>query len=928
MTLHEAIEKILLDSGRPLSIKVIADKINETGLYRRKDNKKIDTPQIQARIRQYHNLFDNINNQIFLASDSRWRDILKTYWYLADTLNGRYSISELQFIIAALFYFKRIHDLRDRNKIYSDKALRLSLPSRSSHSFQIERSSRVKDLDIMLEYLRINNKVNFEKELEINSIIGRLNTEYYTDEEFGNIYEYLLHFDSLDSSKSPISYTPKNLRELMIGLLRPIQHQSLYDPVSGTGGLLIEALHFTTGQINVKGSEINHRIALLSYMNFEMHGFLNPVIVAENCLEELEHNEKYDLIVGDLPLNGIGSSKEAYNLFYSRNIQPPNSSKGFSSIILFILSKLNENGRAVITVSESFLFKKGKEKEIRELLIAKDLIEAVVGLPYGALRPVTEAKAALIIINNKKRVALKSKIKFIQAKAVSSDKQSLELNSEEIISLLNEYEDKKNKDVQIVESKDLLKDANLLASAYDVEFYLAQKMLEEGSGRLLGDLVDIKSGIVIEKINTGKDGDIPFLKIEDLSKDILNLYLSDESINTRVYFNEKYSKYLVSSECLLVARIGDNLKPTYFKPTEKLESILVHNGVYVLLPRGKNIDLEYLYYQLNSSFVKEQVAKFRLGAVMPYISMSGLKQILIPYVDIKSQKDFVLSQKANIIAAERAKVEDKIKLLGYKEQKTQVESDIVRTLVHQLRPTLLNIDLEVKNLKRIIEKNALSNFKEFDDKVQLSDDPEIAALLNRPINYSINELLRKIENDALQLNDVLTTVNKVMSFKLTLQDMEEVELLEFFKDYLALKKMELNDKMSIDVTGEKVVAQINKASFRDLIDQLIINAQKHGFKDLKQGKGSNRIQFSFKSSKDRNVAIIDYYNNGRPFTLTEKEFISPFQKSQTSNGSGIGGNYIYRIVQAHNGELIIKEGQKTGFSLSIEIPLIQNLENE
>lgn len=927
MTLHEAIEKILFDSGRPLSISLITEKLNETTLYRRKDNKKVDAAQIHTTIRQYRNLFDNINNQIFLASDTQWRAILKAYWYLADTLRGLYSISELQFVIASLFYFKRIHDLKNRNKSYFEKSLRLTLPIRNNLVFQNEKSTKLKDVDVILEYLKIN-KVHFEGETEINSIIGKLNTEVYTDEEFGNIFEYILHFNSLDNSKSPISYTPKNLRELMVGLLSPQSSQTLYDPVCGTGGLLVEALHFTNGEIKIKGSEINYRIALLGFMNLEMHGFLNSQVVLENCLEELTHDEKFDLIIGDLPLSGLGISKEFHNLFYNWHIQPPTTNRGFSAIVLFILSKLNESGRAVITVSESFLFRKGKEKEIRELLIAEDVIEAVVGLPYGALKPVTEAKAALIILNKRKKPSLKKKIKFIQAKSIGSDKQSLELNNEETISLLRDTEAYKNKSLQIVDSMNLLKDANLLASAYDVEFYLGQKMLEEGSGKLLGELVDIKSGIIIEKTNTSKDGDTPFIKIEDLSKDILNVYLSEENINSRVYYSDKYSKYLISTECILVARIGDNLKPTYFKPSEKLRNILVHNGVYVLLPSSRNIDLEYLYYQLNSSFVKEQSGKLRLGAVMPYISTNGLKQILVPYVDINSQKDFVLSQKANIIAAERAKVEDKIKLLGYKEQKTQVESDIIRTLVHQLRPTLLNIDLEVKNLKRIVENNDLSELKEFQDEAELSDDPELEGLLNKHINYSMRELLKKIENDALQLNDVLTTVNKVMSFKLALQDMEEVELLNFFKEYIDLKKMEINNNISIEVAGEKVVAQINKASFRDLIDQLIINAQKHGFKDWRQNKTLNKIHFTIKTSKDRDVATIDYHNNGRAFTLTKKDFISPFQKSQTSNGSGIGGNYIYRIVQAHNGELVVKEGQKHGFSLSIEIPLTQNLENE
>lgn len=140
--------------------------------------------------------------------------------------------------------------------------------------------------------------------------------------------------------------------------------------------------------------------------------------------------------------------------------------------------------------------------------------------------------------------------------------------------------------------------------------------------------------------------------------------------------------------------------------------------------------------------------------------------------------------------------------------------------------------------------------------------------------------------------------------------------------------MDVNGRFVIEVTGDHCIAQINKVSFRDLIDQLLINAESHGFKDLISSGSHLKTQFHIKVSKDRNIAIIDYQNNGRLFTLSEKDFTSPFQKSQNSDGSGIGGNYIYRIVQAHNGKLMIKQGLKTGFSMTIELPLTQNKENE
>jgi hypothetical protein len=82
------------------------------------------------------------------------------------------------------------------------------------------------------------------------------------------------------------------------------------------------------------------------------------------------------------------------------------------------------------------------------------------------------------------------------------------------------------KNAQIVHIEDLRPDANLLAESYDAQFLLANTMLKEGKARFLADLVHIKAGINSEKSFIHKDGDIPLIKVEKLSKDILDSNLS------------------------------------------------------------------------------------------------------------------------------------------------------------------------------------------------------------------------------------------------------------------------------------------------------------------------------------------------------------------------------------------------------------------
>lgn len=921
MRLHETIEYILIKSGKPVSIHDLVKEINATGIYKRKDEKLLEANQVRARIRQYSDLFQNVNGHVFLTNDMFWKDLLKAYWYSVETLRGVLPIADLQFIIACTFYFKRIEQLKNKSNEYKERhsAIQFIGTQNYRHLHGIE-NTKLSYTNVLAEYMRVISKAKWTKENEIFLLTKNIETSNYDDRIFGDVFEYLVQLNSLDSSKSPITYTPNSLRELMVSLLEIKPETTILDPVSGTGGLIIEAQDFVNGRIKASSYEVNYRVALLNLMNQEMHGYFDTEIKSMSCFEDEDESIKFDYVIGDLPIEGVVSSQDYHYLSRKLGIDLTASSKGFAAILLFILSKLKFSGKAVVTVSESFLFKKGNELIVRKLLVENDLVESVIGLPNGALRPNNEAKAAILVLNINK--LHKHKINFIRAQTVASDRHGIDLNIEDIIQF--HTHSKENKEyVQVVDTDFLLKDYNLSAFAYDASYFFTKEMIEEGNGKLLGDLVEIKSGTGIEKQGISNDGDLPYIKIENLSTEILNIYLTQDQITTKVHFESKLSRYLISEECILVARIGENLKPTYFKPNTNLNSIFIHGGVYCITPKHNTINLEYLYYQLHSAYIKDQLKRIRLGAVMPYVSISGLKQLIIPYVDTRSQEEFVRTQKANIIASERSKIEEKIKLLGYKEEKVQAESDIVRTLVHQLRPTLLNIDLEVKKIRRIVEDNKINELRE--REVASEKDEEIAHLIVDAQNYSLSEIVNKLQHDTLQLNEALTTVNKVMNFKLTPKDMEVVDLLDFVKAYVDLKRIDINGKFQIEVRGEHFDATFNKNSFKELFDQLIINAQKHAFEN---NSPKNRILFSIKQNKERGIALIDYENNGRPFILSYKDFISPFVKDQLSNGSGIGGNYIHRIVQAHGGEITIKEKAKTGFALSIEIPINLKIENE
>ena len=70
MTLHEAIEKLLRQTGRPMTTQQIANELNKNGWYQKKDDSTIQAFQIHGRTRHYANIFDRGGSTVSLIGQS------------------------------------------------------------------------------------------------------------------------------------------------------------------------------------------------------------------------------------------------------------------------------------------------------------------------------------------------------------------------------------------------------------------------------------------------------------------------------------------------------------------------------------------------------------------------------------------------------------------------------------------------------------------------------------------------------------------------------------------------------------------------------------------------------------------------------------------------------------------------------------------
>jgi|GEM_PF-1015750 len=945
MTLHEAIYQTLIEADRPMTAREVAEVINSRSQYLRKDKATISTSQVMAQVSHAPQEFDYIQGEIILSQDFSWGEILRSYKYLQDLLRNLSRVDTGVLVVFLLFY-KRISDLSDLGNEYE-------LPSQARVNFLRNSLYHSRSFSIIdnlrhgVDYLgkqfydvsyffyqQLELISTFEKSLfyEIINSLSHFETGKLDNRKFGKIFEYLVQ-KSFSGTKGEYHFTPQPIAELFGNLVDLEGVSKVYDPCAGLGGLLTEINKQSRNEfIHYFASDLNARVSWLGSLNLILNGIKQFDYKNVDCLLD-PFDLKFDLIISDLPL--ISRVNDSIDLDFIRRLGLPNPSKksGMSALVLHALSKLRPGGKAFLTVPEGFLSGKGYAEVTRRFLIDNGLIEAVISLPPHALNPYTSVKVSILCLNSRGT----NQVKFIDGTKSFLAGTELGSRTSSVDDIIEAYK-WNNFDTRIstvIPSSAIRRNECLLSVDRYSEIYReVGRLLEEGNAQLLESVVAVRSGTstknIFEHLDDGSrlllsESQIQIIKAENLKKDILDVKITPQDVSNFVERDGSVERSILKEKCLLIARIGGNPKPTIFDPADFNKQVAINRGVYALVPhKSSQISAEYLYYQFYSPFIQQQLANLRIGATIPHISISNLAKLVIPVVDSVEQNKLVSAQRANLIQLEREKIDERLRMLGYEKEVADKESDIVRILVHQLRPTFLSLNSQVEVIMRVVEKNQLEDFREFSDGIPNFGDPELLALgiaPNQPANYSLKEICDKLLKDSKDINDKLTYVNKVMAFNLNKGDFQESGIKAFITN--RINEIRVNNPLPfrIEVSGEECSIEFNKESVGELVDQLVSNAQAHAFPD--SGHHNNLVRFNIKTNKNSPVVLIDYSNNGKDIKITLEQFTSPFQKSQGSKGSGIGGYYIKRIIEAHRGALFINDKHKRGFALTIELPYFQ-----
>lgn len=318
-------------------------------------------------------------------------------------------------------------------------------------------------LDGVLTHIDFNRRVGQSKlsDPKLRDLIQHFSKYRLRNEDFefpdllGAAYEYLMR-DFADSAgkKGGEFYTPRSVVRMMVRLAQPDEGMRIYDPCSGSGGMLILSKEYldehqrNSKNLRLYGQESNGGVWAISKMNMLLHGIADADLRNEDTLTSPEHREGGELMRFDRVITNPPFSQN-----YTRDAIPfperfrfgwcPESGK--KADLMFVqhmLAVLRDGGMVVTVMPHGVLFRGGDEKAIRTGILDHDMLDTVIGLGpnlfYG-----TGIPACILVLRapESKPVERRDRVLFINAdREYYEGRAQNELLPEHIEKIVSAYE--------------------------------------------------------------------------------------------------------------------------------------------------------------------------------------------------------------------------------------------------------------------------------------------------------------------------------------------------------------------------------------------------------------------------------------------------------------------------------------------------------
>ncbi|GAB2677512.1 type I restriction-modification system subunit M [Saccharopolyspora gloriosae] len=223
--------------------------------------------------------------------------------------------------------------------------------------------------------------------------IPRMHEDNMSHDVLGGAYEYLLkRFSDGAGTRAGQFFTPREVVNLIVTILKPENFESVYDPTCGSGGMLIAA----AGQLKARGGR-GYSLHLygqdsvpdtagVARMNLFMHNLTQFQIEVGDTLKKPVFKQpdgsvaQFNVVVANPP---YGMKWDPWKASESRAFGgvAPMATADWAFVQHMIASMKPAGGRAGVVLPHGVLFRGGSPAAIRQKALEEDLLEAVIGLP-------------------------------------------------------------------------------------------------------------------------------------------------------------------------------------------------------------------------------------------------------------------------------------------------------------------------------------------------------------------------------------------------------------------------------------------------------------------------------------------------------------------------------------------------------------------
>lgn len=525
-----------------------------------------------------------------------------------------------------------------------------------------------KDNMATIEYLRqlyselkekLDGLMDKNEDIELNSetliyIINELKDiklESYSSDIKGHILQRIIDRSYRESRGQ--FFTPPQVVDFVVKMIKPQINESGCDPASGTGGFMFSALEYIAGENKISSEDLKRiqffdisksLVKLIAMrMMFEFSGDVQNYHVRNSITDTF--TQEFDYVLTNPPFGTQGKiiDKSILAKYELGCDEKGKTIKSQVPDILFVekvIKILKQNGRAAIVLPDGD-FENPSLEYFRRYLIENVRIDAVVSLPDGTFIPYgTGVKSSILFLSKIEKTELddsiKSDYKVFYGKITKLG-----------------YTFTKHSKNEIDEDGNLLEDYNQIAEAYhnkqygDNAYLVGIKTIISNNYMLSESFYSPEYSRVIENIKRKKFAPLSELvefkyKKEKLDSESIYNYIeiadvnayTSEIINSSEMLGEELpsrASYKLEEGDMLVATSGNSIgtqKQAKAIVIDKYKDCICTNGFTVF--KAKRISAYYLLRFFNSDEFLKQMLKYKYGTAIPCVGRDDFEKILVP----------------------------------------------------------------------------------------------------------------------------------------------------------------------------------------------------------------------------------------------------------------------------------------------------------